>query len=660
MNNPIFHEILLLLAASVIAVAAIRRLALPPILGYLCVGVLVGPHGMGWIPDTENTRVLGEFGVVFLLFSVGLEFSLPQLAAMKNVVFGVGGAQVITTTALAGLAAWLLGVAPKGAFVLGGLLAMSSTAIVIKQLTEQMEINSRHGRLAVGMLLFQDLAVIPFLALIPMLAHITSTTPLAPLAWALAKSAAAFFVLLAAGHGLLRPLFREVAAARSSELFTLTVLLCSLAAAWATHLIGLPLALGGFLAGMMLGETEFRHQVEADIRPFRDVLLGLFFITVGMLLDVRSLSDLWYWVLALVIAIAALKTSLIMALARYAGAERGVALRTGLVLAQGGEFSFALLSLALAAGLIDPRAGQIVLAAVLISMAVAPMLIRYNGPLAKRLFPVSYHLYDRSKRVLEVAADSRDLDRHVIICGYGRIGQNIARFLERESIEFVALDLDPERVREARAAGDRVNYGDSTHLELLEAAGLHRARALVVSFDDAPSSLKILRQVRTPRPDLPVLVRTRDDADLEQLQQAGATEVVPETLEASLMLVSHLLVLLQVPVSRVLRSVRDVRADRYRLLRGFFHGQEPVAPEESDRTRERLHAVTLPEGAHAVGRTLAQLGLDGAGITVTAVRRGGMRGPQPHPDTQLRAGDVLVLYGVPENLEKAEEILLQG
>lgn len=658
MNYTPLHEILILLAAAVIAVALFRRLHLPPILGYLFVGVLVGPHGLHWIPDTEGTRFLAEFGVVFLLFTIGLEFSMPQLVAMKGVVLGLGGAQVALSTALGGAIAWLAGMGWEGALIVGGILALSSTAIVTKQLTEQLEINSRHGRSAVGVLLFQDLAVIPFLILIPILAGFGGDSMAAPLLLALIKGVAAFFIMLAAGHWLLRPLFREIASARSPELFMLTVLLVSLTAAWATHLAGLSLALGGFLAGVMLGETEFRHQVETDIRPFRDVLLGLFFITVGMLLDVHALGAIWHWVALLALGIVATKSVLITALGRLGGTELGVALRTGLVLAQGGEFGFALLALAIGAGLIGDQAGQIVLAGTLVSMAISPFLVRYNGRIAKAL--TKSYLTNRAHAREEIAHVGQNLRDHVIICGYGRIGQNIARFLEKEGFRYIALDLDPGRVREAHQAGENVFFGDSVHREMLEAAGLRWARVLVISYSDTPSSLKILANARELRPDIPVLVRARDDAHLEELQRLGATEVVPETLEASLMLASHLLYLLGVPVSTIVRRVRDVRTDHYRLLRGVFPGEQDLATDELDRQHARLHAVTLPEGSFAVGHNLGQLGLETSGVTVTAVRHHGERTSAPAPELELAAGDVLVLYGTPADLEHAENVVLKG
>ena len=659
MSHAILNEILILLLGAVIGVSLFRRFRLPPILAYLAVGCVVGPYGLGWIPNTQDTRFLAEFGVVFLLFTVGLEFSLPQLLAMRREVLGLGGAQVLITTVFGALAAWLAGMPPEASVVIGGILAMSSTAIVIKQLTEQLEVGSRHGRNSVGVLLFQDVAVLPFLLIIPVLAGDSETGVLHELIWVLLKGAALVAVMLSAGYWLLRPLFHEIASSRSAELFTLTALLFALTAAWGSERAGLSMPLGAFLAGMLLGETEFRHQVEVDIRPFRDVLLGLFFVTVGMELNIRALPEIGLWVVLLLVVIVSFKTVSITALGVAMGAQRPVALRTGLVLAQGGEFGFALLSVALSAGVLDWDSTQVVLAALILSMVLTPFLVRYNGAIARRVFAGSYRR-NQQQPIDEVANNARYLNQHVIVCGYGRVGQSIGRFAEQEGFEYIALDLDPVRVRDARTAGESVNYGDATHREILEAAGLQRAKVLVISFDDVVSALKITSQVRAMRLSLPILVRTRDDADLERLQKAGATEVVPETLEASLMLVSHLLLLLGIPISRILRHMQQVRGNRYALLRAFFRGQDPVSVAESPAFRERLHTVTLPDGAFAVGRQLGDMRLRETGVVVTAVRRGGIRGQQPQPEMLLQAGDILVLYGAPEDLERAERTLYSG
>ena len=521
-----FDSILVLMGVAVVLLALFRYLRLPQLLAYLVAGVLVGPYGLGWIPDVAGTRTLAEFGLVFLMFTIGLEFSLPKLLAMKQTVFGLGGAQVLISCAVFGFIAWNLGVPAAGAIVIGGVLALSSTAIVMKLLIEQLEQNSRHGRHAFGVLLFQDLIVVPFLILIPALGGAGGQSVWPTFGWVLVKSVLVLAAILFVGRWLLKPLFHEIASARLREFFMLSVLLLTLTAAWITQTAGLSLALGAFLAGMMLGETEYRHQVEADILPFRDILLGLFFITVGMQLDTGMLSAHWLWILAAVAGLFAFKTALIALLGRLFKMELGVALRTGLVLSQGGEFGFALLLQANEFSLLDAQASQFVLATVVLSMMLAPLVVRHNGRLAKRLAPGYLHARDTNLDVIRAEA-SRE-NRHVIICGYGRSGQNLAWLLEQEGVPSLALDLDPVRVRDARDAGKPVAYGDAARRDVLEAAGLHRATVLVISFNDISSALRILEVTRHVRPDMPVIVRTMDDAELERLKAAGATEVVPE------------------------------------------------------------------------------------------------------------------------------------
>ncbi len=407
----------------------------------------------------------------------------------------------------------------------------------------------------------------------------------------------------------------------------------------------------------MIGETEYRHQVESDILPFRDVLLGLFFVTIGMSLDLEVVRSQWMWVTATLVSIIAIKTLVVLAAGRAFRLETGVALRTGLVLAQGGEFGFALILQAQHFQVLDGRYDQILLAAMVLSMLIAPFLIRYNGRMVKRLLPD--YRERRESNLDAIRASAGESHNHVIICGYGRSGQNLAWMLKEEAIESLGLDLDPVRVRDARDAGERVLYGDSARRDVLLSAGLQHARALVISFVDTSTALRMLEITRQLRPDMPVIVRTMDDRDLEKLKAAGATEVVPESLEGSLMMGSHLLMLLGVPVTHIVRQVRNVRAGRYRMLRGFFHGAAGV-DETEESYRERLHSVTLPPQARAVGKRLDELPLAEIGAEVTAVRRGGISGPQPAADTQLVAGDVLVLYGTPEALEQAEKVLLEG
>ncbi len=646
--------ILLLLAAAVVALIVCRLVRLPPILGYLGVGILVGPHALGWVPDTTDVRGLAEFGIVFLMFSVGLEFSLSQLKAMRRAVFGLGLAQVAITTLLAMIGLHLLGNPWLVGFTLGGALAMSSTAIVSKMLAERMELSSAHGRDIMGILLFQDLAVVAFLIAIPTLAA-GAADQLRALPLAVGKAAIALAIILVFGQGPMRAWFHVIARQRSSELFMLNVLLVTLGLAALTQIAGLSFALGAFLAGMLIAETEYRYQVEEDIKPFRDVLLGLFFVTVGMYLDLKEVGANLGWVLLLLILPVLAKLVLVVILARVFRAPLGAALRTGFYLAQAGEFAIVMLALAVDLAIVDPRFAQLVVAAMVLSMLAAPLLIQFAEPVARRLSANDW--LARAAQVTQIAARTMARQEHVIICGFGRSGQNLARLLEKEEISFIALEADPQRVREAAADGSSVVYGDAGRREALIAAGLPKARAIAVTFADTATALKILHHVQQLRHELPVIVRTVDDAELDRLTQAGATEVVPEVLEGSLMLASHLLLLLGVPLNRVLARIRAIREERYSLFRGFFHGATDAA-DAAENLQPRLHSVLLTERSAAVGRTLADLDLAGL-VEVTSVRRRGMRSKVPLVDYRFDAGDVIVLLGRPENLALAERRLLR-
>jgi len=650
--------VLILLASAVFVVVLFRWLHLPPLLGYLLVGVAVGPFALAWIPDTDEGRHLAEFGVVFLMFSIGLEFSLPKLFQLRRAVFGLGFAQVLLTLGAVLAAASLAGAPWQAALAVGGAIAMSSTAMVLRILAERIQLETPHGRDIVGVLLFQDLAVVPLLILIPAIAEGSGGELAQRLAFALAKATLVLVVLLFVGQRLMRGWFHIVARRRSHELFILNVLLITLGLAWLTDRAGLSLALGAFLAGMLIAETEYRHQVEEDIRPFREVLLGLFFVTMGMRLDLGTVAANFSLTLALTTLLIVFKFILVAGLARLFGAGPGAAVRTGLALAQVGEFGLVLMVLAQSVVLLDRDFSQLVVAAMLLSMLAAPFIIQASDKLALRWSSAEWML--QSLALHRVAAQSLATERHVVVCGYGRTGQRLAHLLEQEHIDVIALDTDPERVRGAAAAGEKVVFGDASRYETLAAAGVARASALVITFADIQLALRILHHVRELNPALPVIVRTLDDADMDRLIAAGASEVVPETFESSLMLASHALVLLGVPLRRVVRRIREVREHRYSLMRGFFHGGTDEAEDPDEAREPRLHSVTLATGAGASGRSLGELALEDLGVRVTALRRREQRMISPDPQTALQEGDVIVLLGTPEQLAAAEMRLLQG
>ncbi|PTN11755.1 monovalent cation:proton antiporter family protein [Nitrosomonas aestuarii] len=660
MTNPL-QPILILLAIAVIAVVIFRLLRLPPMLGYLLAGVIIGPHALGWVPETEETRHLAEFGVVFLMFSIGLEFSLSKLVTMKRIVFGFGTSQVVISILLVMAITWFLDMDWRIGLALGGALAMSSTAIVIKMLSERLELNTPYGRQVIGVLLFQDLAVIPLLIIMPALARTvdSETVDYGPMfAIAALKAIALLALILSFGQRLMRSWFHVVARQKSSELFVLNVLFITLGLAWLTELAGLSLALGAFLAGMLISETEYRYQVEDDIKPFRDILLGLFFITIGMLLDIQVVIENFLWVAIILIALIFVKIVLVTGLSRLFGAEPNVAVRTGMNLAQGGEFGFVLLAQAGGSGLIENAILQPILAAVVLSMFLAPFIIEYSERMTQQLYTSEW--MQRAMQITSIAAQTIAEQNHVIICGYGRSGQNLSRILEQESIPFIALDLDPQRIHEAKIAGESVMYGDAARKEVLIAAGMLRAKVLVVSYSDTVSALKILNHVRTLRPELTVVVRTRDDSDIDLIKEAGATEVVAEVMEGSLMLASHALMFMNISTGRILRRIRQTREQRYRLFRGFYFGVTDENEEGNERLLPRLLTITIIPGAASVNKTLGQINLAELSVEVTAVRRRNIRGSLPSEETRLEAGDVVVLRGTQENLAAAEIRLMQG
>jgi CPA2 family monovalent cation:H+ antiporter-2 len=644
---------LILLFAAVLLVAIFRRLGQPVILAYLLAGVLLGPHGAAVITGQAIMQTIAELGIVFLMFSLGLEFSLPRLIAMRMLVLGVGGLQVLFTSSLFFWLAWWWGLSLPQALVVSGTLALSSTAVVIKQLGEQKQLHTRRAQLGVSVLLFQDLAVVPLLVMIPILARpeIQGGALLAEIAWATLKGLFALFSLLAVGKWLLPLLFHEVARARSDELFVLTALLVALLAASLTQWMGLSMALGAFLAGMMLGESHYRHQLEVDIRPFRDVLMGLFFITIGMTMDWQLVARAWWQVIISVLGLILIKSLLVLLAGRLMGERKRDAMATGIMLSQVGEFGFVLLALANHHGLLDHQLISLLIGIGVISIAMTPWLVQRAHGLARSLTDSA--LLSRS----EVAQSGLSKHQHVIIAGFGRAGQTCARFLKLEDIPFLALDLDPERVSEAKSAGEQVAFGDASRRDILLAAGLLRARLVIITFDDRKRVEAMLALIKELAAEVRVLVRTRDDSFLEAFKQAGAHEVIPESQEGALMLVSHLLLNCNIPIGRVIRRMEHERSSQYRFLHGFYWGDQSASNLETDQLLERLHPVLLHDQAWAVGRTVQALALDT--VRIKEVQRG-EQSLEPRPELMLAAGDLLVLFGNAVAMEQAEQRLLEG
>jgi len=659
----IFKYILILLSCSVIFVVICRRFHLPAIIGYLSVGMVVGPGGFGWLPTIEDMNHLAEFGIVFLMFTLGLEFSIPRLIATKRILLGLGGLQVITCTAIGSCAAWLLGFNAVQSLIVGGGLALSSTAVVVKQLTEQKRQHTAYGSMAINILLFQDLAAVGFLILIPAVSGSESNPIHITFLLTIIKGCFAFVSMTLLSMWVLRPLFHEVAKARSTELFMMATLLVALSAAGVTYYLGLSMALGAFLAGLMLGETEFRHQIELDIRPFRDVLLGLFFVVIGANLDLSLLPEIIDKVLLLLVALIFGKMVIIAGIVKsFSKLSIQASLRTGLILAHGGEFTFVILTEAIDNDILSDGNRPILFSAVVLSLMCAPLLIRYSDQIINLFSKRNKDDIDLKEFTHnQLSEHAAELENHVILCGYGRVGQILGRFLDQENIPWIALDTDPIRLSKSSMAGEHAFFGDAIYPNTLLSAGLSRARMVVITFSSETPSLQVVKHVREMRLDVPLFVRTQDDSNLKAFQDAGATEVVPETLESSLMLASHLLLTLGVPTKKIVDKIRTIHADRYEILRGMYRGEDDhTMIEDEQESRRSLHSIFIPESATSLHQPLSSIIPNDGEFYIKSLTRNSERLIDPDLETIIQVGDVIVIFATPEETAAIEEHILNG
>ena len=650
--------IILLLVCSVVFLTVFKYFKLSATIAYFAVGILLGPSGAGILYDSDSIRHFVEFGIVFLMFSIGLEFSLPKLNSMRGILFGLGGAQVFITLATTFFVSRLFGLDLAMAFVIGSALTMSSTAIVSKILIERIDLNSRHGRLSIGILLFQDIAVIPILILLPALSSpaIDINTLFIPI---ILKIAVLLSILFWLGKPIINFWFGLVAQQKSRELFVLNVLMVTMFFAYLTHLAGLSYALGAFLAGMLISETRYRYQVESDIASFRDILLGLFFISVGMMLNLNIFIEYLWIIITIFIGYSLFKATLIALLTKVFKYEFGVGIRTGIILGQAGEFSFVILALAKEQNIIGGDILQIILSVCLLSMICAPFLIPYNGRIAR--FLSKSYIKNSQKNIDKINDIGHNLSDHVILCGYGRSGQFLGRFLKEEHIPFIAIDMDLNRVNDASNAGELVMYGDASRRVVLNAAGIKNCKAVIITYADDRASSKVLTVVRETYLDLPVIVRTADESSIALLQKEGATEVVPEVLEGSLMLGSHALMVLGIPLGRIVKKIRSFRSERYSMFRGYFKGSTDISDDFSGQEQLELHSIEVKRNPLLMGSKLENIRFEDFNIQIQYLRRPNMlENIDPRPDIILDDGDILVILGLQQNINHFEKYISSG
>ena len=650
--------IILLLISSVVFLTLFRYLKLSATIAYFVVGILLGPSAAGFLHDSESVRHFVEFGIVFLMFSIGLEFSLPKLNSMRGILFGLGGAQVLITLATSLFISRLFGLDFTMAFVVGSALTMSSTAIVSKLLIERLDLNSRHGKLSIGILLFQDIAVIPILILIPALSSQSIDINTIFISISL-KVILLLSILFWLGKPVMNFWFGLVAKQKSRELFVLNVLMVTMFFAYLTELAGLSYALGAFLAGMLISETRYRYQVESDISSFRDILLGLFFISVGMMLNLNVFFDNFWVILSILFAYTLFKASLIALLTKAFKYEMGVGIRTGVILGQAGEFSFVILALANEQNLIGGEILQIVLSVCLLSMITASFLIPYNGKIAR--FLSRSYTKNSQKNIDKIDEVGHNLSDHVILCGYGRSGQFLGRFLKEENISFIAIDMDLNRVNDAASAGEKVMYGDASRRVVLNAAGIGTCKAVIITYADDRASSKVLSVIRESYLELPIIVRTTDETSIERLQEEGASEVVPEVLEGSLMLGSHALIMLGVPLGRVVKKIRAFRSERYAMFRGYFKGTTDITDDFSGQEQLELHSIEVRKNPLLLSVKLDSIRFEDFHVQIQYLRRPNMlEDIEPRPDILLSNGDTLVILGLQKDINRFEKYLSTG
>ncbi|MFC3121891.1 cation:proton antiporter domain-containing protein [Agaribacter flavus] len=652
--NQTFVSILVLMLISAVLVWQFKRVRLPPILAYLFAGIFIGPEFLDLFSDNfDAMHLVAEVGIVFLLFTLGLEFSLAKMVAMRHLVFGVGAGQMLLTTAVFAAIAILMGQDFAAAIVIGGMLALSSTAIVIKTISEKAQLNTSRSQLAISVLLFQDMAVVPFLIVIPLLSDISDTSIYLSILLALLKGVIVVAVLLSMGRWLLPRLFNEIASTKTDELFVQTILLVALLAAGLTYAAGLSMALGAFLAGMMLSESQYRYQIEADIRPFRDILMGLFFITVGMQVSLTIVVENWHLILLSIFVIIFIKVVMVKVAAYFYHANDADAWAAGVKLAQIGEFSFVLAALALESGVITEYLSSMLISIGLVSMAITPSMIDKSDWLASKL---------TKQRVTNEAPDAADISikPDVLILGYGRVGQSVARMLKLESLNYSVVDSDPVRVHESRAAGECVFYGDAANKSILKKAQLFDVSLTIITFDEHSKALSVISTIRHLVPDMKVIVRTRKDYNAQALYDAGALQVVPEIQEGSLMLISQVLHYSGLPMSRILNRIRNERKKGYVHMHGFFPGESTEITFDTKDKLELMHAVTIPEAAFAVGKRIVDLDIDDKRVQLVALRRDNEEISSPLESSVLQVNDVLVISGKPRRVERIEKYLLNG
>jgi len=657
MSDPNFlRELVIVLTATIAIVFVFQKLRLPNIVGFLLTGVIIGPHGFQLIQSVDEVETLAEIGVVLLLFTIGLEFSLETILSVQRRVVWAGFLQVVLTTLVVLAVARLLGASVEVGLFYGFLVSLSSTAIVLRIYHDRGEINSLQGRLASGLLLFQDLCVVPMVLLLPVLAG-SGQDSIFLIVWVLAKSLITLVAIVWTARKLLPRLLHQVALLRNREIFVLFVVLVCFGTAWLTSESGLSLALGALVAGLVISESELSHQIVADILPLRDCFSGIFFISIGMLLNLGLLSQDFRIALLELLLMIGIKSMVLFAVFwwLYRSIRLGVVL--GLGLAQIGEFSFVLAKAGINYKLLSPADGQIFLAASILSMMATPFLIQWAHAWAFG-FEGLFKDIGFNRSTSDGANETASATGHVIVVGYGLNGQNLARVLKEVSIPYRVLEMDPDLVRSAKAGGEPISFGDGTRPELLQQVGIDKARVLVVAISDPAATARLVSQARRLRTDLYIIVRTRYVAEIDHLYRLGANQVIPEEFETSVEIFARVLHEYHIPRNVISLQVDLIRREHYGTLRGIRLQGKRLDALSQFLVGTTSDIFSIVEASPAVGKSLEEITLPlRSGVSVIAVVRDGKSYPNVGNDFKLAVGDMLVLLGGHKALDDAAQIL---
>jgi len=655
-------DLLVIFAVSITVVFGFHKLRLPSIAGFLVAGALIGPYGLNLVSNAEGIPVLAEIGVVLLLFTIGIEFSLAHLWTYRRLLILGGATQVTGVLLLVAIGGSLVGLSPAKATFWGCLLSLSSTAIVLKALSERGESDSLHGRATITILIFQDLAVVPMMLITPLLAQ-SGEENLPQLTLSLAKSGLILLLIFISAWFLVPKVLVQIVKSRSRELFVLTIILLCLGIAWLTSLAGLSLAIGAFIAGLIISESEYSHQAMAEVLPFRDSFNSLFFVSIGMLMDLREVIAHPMLILGLVVAVLLGKflTGGLAILSR--GYPPRSALLAGIALAQVGEFAFILAQQGQDVGLLAPQTYQVFLAVSVVTMVITPFLIRWSPGIARKAEAfqrLQHWLPDRTTvRWTQPESHHLRLRDHVIIVGYGLNGRNLARVLHQTEIPFLVLDVDGDLVKRETTEGFPIFFGDATNSSVLLHAQIEHARALVVAVSDPFAARQIVRIARNTNPQLYLVVRTRYLREMEELHDLGADDVVPEEFETSIEIFTLVLQKYQMPQDVIVSKAEQIRREGYALLRRGALPEMAHHLRGGTLTDVEVETCRVESESPAAGKSLDQISIrPRSGASVIALTRNGVTQSNPSTRTQLHPGDIVVLLGTRDQIRRAISLLV--